>query len=154
MTKADAQEPRDLDGFEVLVRQYIDEDYGQPQPPVKIQLKRGTFVLEDGGEEDEPVGEIIKMGMTKVRPDPEEEKGMWKEKKERLAKFFGEAVEDKAAVQFAPQPPNVKMLKLKKIFGEAVSTSHVGMDPEIKEYNRQYRDSLDEGIFEIVLFVF
>lgn len=71
-------------------------------------------------------------------------------KHERLAKFFGEIVDDRARhLQFAPQPPNVKMMKLKKIFGEAVAPSLVPTsDMEIREYNKRYRESLNEGIIK------
>jgi hypothetical protein len=155
-----------LETLERLCRQFINEDYGAPQP-TKIILKRSTFILEDGGEDEEwSEGEgspRVYLGWNKGEGEcagGEESEGEDGEKVEgaggrkgsleRLARFFGEEPED--GYQFAPQPPNVKMVKLKRIFGESVETRPSGADPEVKEYNKRYRDSLNDGIARFLYF--
>lgn len=182
MHRAHSTEPKNLEALEKLLHQYIDADFPeQPVKSMpSIVLKRSTFVLEDGAEDVEDVEVADGNGSPRIYLSNNEEDALWRRRLaaegsveadgtdkarvkgddnsskkgsgnfERLARFFGEAPEE--GYQFAPQPPNVKKMKLKKIFGEAVDTSrNVGPDPEAKEYNKRYRDSLSEGTIFYIL---
>ena len=178
MKRAHECEPPDLDALVKLCRQFIEEEFSSTPQTSHIVLKRSTFVLEDphavaaaGEEIEEEEGEMasrlfvpkkqeVPASDTPTQQEEEEEdkpeeKGAVEGKKagnpDRLVRFFGETPEE--GVQYAPQPANVKLVKLKRIFGEAVEPSHAVIESQVREYNKQYRDSLNEGLLPI-LYIF